>query len=125
MSKEDFKSFVRIHPELAGVVRNNNTSWQDLYDFYDLYGEKSNVWDNYLVKNTTNTTKVKEATTDLGIADLLTMVKSIDLKSVQKTVGNLQKTIGLLQDLGVGAGKSSATKVNSYEPRPLYKYFDD
>ena len=51
------------------------------------------------------------------------MVKKVDLDSVQKTVGNLQKTIGLLQDIGIGG--STATKTSSYEPRPMYKYFDD
>ena len=49
------------------------------------------------------------------------MIKKVDLDSVQKGVNNLQKTIGLLQDIGIG----SKTKVPTYEPRPMYKYFDD
>ena len=49
------------------------------------------------------------------------MIKNVDLESVQKGVTNLQKTIGLLQDIGIGA----ATKEKVYEPRPMYKYFDD
>ena len=49
------------------------------------------------------------------------MIKNVDLESVQKGVNSLQKTIGLLQDIGIGA----ATKEKSYEPRPMYKYFDD
>ena len=34
---------------------------------------------------------------------------------------NLQKTIGLLQDIGIG----TKPKEQTYEPRPLYQYFDD
>ena len=33
----------------------------------------------------------------------------------------MQKTIGLLQDIGIG----SKTNAPTYEPRPMYKYFDD
>lgn len=49
------------------------------------------------------------------------MIRKVDLDSVQKGVTNLQKTIGLLQDIGIGSKAQQST----YEPRPLYKYFDD
>ena len=38
MSKENFKSFARIHPELANFVNTNQTNWQKLYELYDIYG---------------------------------------------------------------------------------------
>ena len=44
------------------------------------------------------------------------------MESVQKGIKNIQKTIGLLQDIGIG---STANEVETYEPRPMYKYFDD
>ena len=48
--------------------------------------------------------------------------KNIDLESVQKGVTNLQKTLGLLQELGIGSNKNN---ISQYEPRPIYKYFED
>ena len=119
MSKEMFKKFVRVHPELGTSVMNNKTSWQKLYELYDMYGEESDVWDKYINKNTIlqTTTHSRETT----FSDLVNMIKNVDLESVQKGVTNLQKTIGLLQDIGIGA----ATKEKVYEPRPMYKYFDD
>ena len=55
MSKENFKSFARIHPELANFVNTNQTNWQKLYELYDIYGENSTVWNEYFPKNTITT----------------------------------------------------------------------
>ncbi len=123
MSKESFKSFVKLHPELANSVMNHKTTWQDFYELFELYGEKSNVWDNYLGNKSLAGVSSKSKTSSMS--ELINMVKSVDLDSVQKTVGSLQKTIGLLQDIGIGSGTSSALKSDQYEPRPMYKYFDD
>ena len=113
MSKELFKNFVRNHPEVGNRVMNGETSWQKLYELYEIYGEHSNIWDKYIVRNST--------TKDSSITDLISLIKRIDLDSVQKGVTNLQKTIGLLQDIGVG----SSVKQETHVAKPLYKYFDD
>ena len=128
MSKENFKNFARIHPELATFVNNNQTTWQKLYELYDIYGEKSNVWNEYFSESQLNTTSTSSTTQnkplkDATINDLINTIKSVDLETVQKGISNMQKTIGLLQDLGIGAASKGIT--NSYEPRPMYKYFED
>ncbi len=118
MSKETFKKFVRNYPELGSSVMENKTTWQKLYELYELYGEDSSVWEKYIKKSPkTNTLDTR----DSSFSELINMIKKVDLDSVQKGVNNLQKTIGLLQDIGIG----SKTKVPTYEPRPMYKYFDD
>lgn len=114
MSKETFKLFARNHPELGTSVMDNKTSWQKLYELYEMYGEESHVWDKYFVRN-------KATTETSSFSDLINMIRNVDLESVQKGVNNLQKTIGLLQDIGIGA----KTREPTYEPRPMYKYFDD
>ena len=119
MSKETFKNFVRNYPELGNSVMDNKTRWQKLYELYELYGENSSVWDKYISKKETSTANLD--TRETSFSELINMIKKVDLDSVQKGVNNLQKTIGLLQDIGIG----SKTKVPTYEPRPMYKYFDD
>ena len=114
MSKTEFKSFVRKHPELAEITLNNTTSWQKLYELYDMYGENSSVWDNYLKKETTNNVSST-------VSNFIDTIKGVDMNTVQKGIENIQKTIGLLQDIGLGV--TATPKI--YEPRPLYKYFDD
>ena len=49
-------------------------------------------------------------------------IKNIDLNSVQKGITNIQKALGLLQDIGLG---NSNNVSNTYEPRPMYQHFDD
>ena len=110
MSKESFKLFAKKHPELATKVINNNISWQKLYELYEIYGEDNTIWNNYLSSETTN------------IKDIINNIKNLDLSSVQKTINNLQKTLSVIQDIGVGQLNNSSLP---YEKKPLYKYFED
>ncbi len=111
MSKESFKSFARLHPELATKVMNNESSWQKLYELYEIYGEDNSIWTNYFNESTPTTIK-----------DIMNNFKNIDLTSVQKGISNLQKTLGIIQDIGVGQTTTSSLP---YEKKPLYKYFED
>ena len=125
MSKETFKAFARNHPELATSVLKNNTTWQKLYEIYEIYGESSNIWNTYITPSTaasslrTTSTSTSAST---SFKDLFNTFKNIDLNSVQKGVENLQKTIGILQDMGFTNTKGVQ---KLYEPRPIYKHFED
>ena len=114
MSKENFKSFARLHPELASSVLNDRVSWQKLYELYDIYGENSTIWDKYFKTSTLKDSK---------IGDIVDTIKTIDLETVQSGIQNMQKAISLLQEIGLGkAGKVAEA---AYEARPMYKYFED
>ncbi len=92
MSKDSFISFARVHPELAKEVLKGNVSWQQLYELYEIYGENHSVWNSYIKKDF-----------DLNsFRELFQMIKNVDLDSVQTGIQNLQKTVGLLQDIGLG-----------------------
>lgn len=114
MSKEKFKDFARLHPELAKSVISNKVSWQKLYELYDIYGENSSVWNEYFNNNIDSENK---------ISDIMSTIKKVDLKSVQSGIQSIQKAIGLLQEIGVG--KVNDIPNNEYKARPLYKYFED
>ncbi len=126
MSKESFKSFARGHTELANYVMNGKTSWQRLYELYEIYGENSSIWKDYF--SSTSSSSLSSATqgSDLSgtLRELMQNIKNIDLNSVQKGITNIQKALGLLQDIGIGHGSGSGDTTN-YEPRPLYQHFDD
>ncbi len=118
MSKESFKVFARLNPSLANFVINNDISWQKIYELYEIYGENSSIWNNYIEKNNVKDEKISR---NIPLNDLFNSVKNMDLNSVQKGVNNIQKTIDMLKDLGLG----SQTNVNNYVERPMYKYFED
>ncbi len=116
MSKESFKQFVHNHPELLAKVNSQEMTFQKYYEIYDLYGEDEKVWEPYL-KGTT----VADSSFQKSKEDIVKMIKSLDLESIQKGITGLQKAIGIVQDLGLGSKKETKT----YEPRPMYQYFDD
>lgn len=116
MSKESFKSFARLHPELATTVLKGNASWQQLYEIYEIYGESNNIWKNYFTTNSISDNITNSTTT---IKDFVNTFKNLDMDSVQKGITNIQKTIGLLQDIGIGS------KNNRYDASSIYKRFDD
>ena len=104
--KEKFKEFVKNNPKLIDYVKNNNKSWQDLYEIYALYGEDSSIWDNYINNNKT------------GLDELIKMIQGVNLESVKKTVDGLSKAVSIIQSIGT-------EKPNEYEQTRKYEDLND
>ena len=84
-------------------------SWQQFYEIYDIYGESTSAWKEYL--NPSGTEK---------LADKL---KNIDMNSIQEHIKTAQKALNLVQEL---TGKSNGEVVKGPSaPRPLNKFFED
>ena len=125
MSKEQFKVFVRDNPSLASHVNNNEISWQQLYEMYNLYGENSNVWNEYLtpVQAKSSIPSVTSAN-EKAFQELINMVRNVDLEKVRHGIEGVQKTISLVQDLGFGNSNNNNVR-QEYQGRPLYQHFED
>lgn len=119
---EEFKGFVRKNPKLIKYTKNGEMSWQKFYELYDLYGEDETTWKPYL-----NTEQAVEATaTAAGItsfADLMGLLKNVDLDSVQNGVSSIQRVLSVIGDLT--SKDTNTEKKTEYKPRPLYKHFED
>ena len=119
--KEEFKAFVRKRPELIKYVNSGDMTWQKFYEQWSLYGEDENVWKDYKNNNISSSSNTKQESFNLGsIAD---MIKKVDMNSVQKGVNSLQKIIELLQ--GFTAKDVATSNSKTYEPRHLFKKFED
>ena len=105
--KEKFKIFVQNNPKLIDYVKDNNKSWQDLYEIYSLYGEDETVWNNYLKDNKT------------GINELINMIQNVNLEKVKNTVDGLEKAITIIQNI------SNKNNNEIYEKKSEYKDLDD
>lgn len=116
MSKLEFKTFVRTNPNLINYVNNNTMTWQKFYEMFELYGADNDIWNNYLINNSSSTKNLS----DKSIKDVFNMIKDIDLNKVQQTIDNIQKTISVFSDLAIN-------KTNSFETdnTPIYKKFED
>ena len=113
-TKEKFKDFVKENPRLLKFVKSGEMSWQKFYEMYDMYGDKEEVWQDYLKEQPTNNrtaSTIESAGMAGSIGEIMNFIKNIDLDSVQNGVNSLQRVLGVLQE--------------EYKPRPLYKHFED
>lgn len=117
---DNFKSFVRRNPNLITYVREKNTSWQEFYELYDLYGEDPTIWNKYLNKEEK---RVEESSNNNPLNNILTMAKNIDADKLQDGLSSIQKAVDLFGGLLV-KDKGTSNK-SDYLPRPVYKRFDD
>ena len=111
--KDEFKKFVRKKPELIKYVNSGEITWQNVYEQWSLYGEDDAIWNKYKKEN-----KKDES---LNINSIIDMIKKIDVDNIKKGVNSLQKIIELIQGLTLSDNKVT----NSYEPRQIFKKFED
>ena len=116
-----FKEFVKNNSFLISYVKKGEKSWQDMYEIYDLYGEDEKAWEKFLLES--NKDNKKNTNRYSGyFDDLVNMAKKIDVNKVQEGITSLQKTLGLFGEMFVGK-KDNNTR--EYNPRPLYRRFED
>ena len=117
MGKIEFKEFVKKNPGLYKFVKNNEMTWQKFYEMYDMYGENSEVWNEYkenIVK--------KEVVSTGVLSEFVNWFKTLNLDEVQDGLNSVGRVISVLQDFGTSNNSSTET---SYKPRPIYKHFED
>ena len=109
--KEEFKSFAKEHPELITYIENNkDSSWQKLYEIYDIYGNDYDTWKKYL---NTNNNKITD------------IVKNLDIDTIQEHITNAKKALGVIEEI-TSKGKDTISSIKGpLSPRPLTKFFGD
>ena len=108
--KEEFKVFVKEHPELIEYVKSGDMSWQKFFEIYSIYGKDQNIWNKYFKEEN-----------NISVSDLINMIKNVDLDSLQKNINNISKALNLVQSLIT----KEEINIDTYTPRPLYKKFED
>ena len=83
MEIDDFKAFVRTIPSIKDEVVKGRYTWQQLYEFYVLYGADDKMWEPY-----------KKSQVDL--TGLLDIVKNVDLDALAKSFEGIQKVLDLV-----------------------------
>ena len=119
---DSFKEFVRSNNYLIGYIKRGEKSWQDLYELYDLYGEDENAWNEFLKIDNNKNYNNSSVRSGNYLEEMVRLAKNIDMDKVQDGISSLQKTLGLFGELF--SGKSNNT-TKEYNPRPLYRRFED
>ena len=86
---DNFKLFISNHSEFVDLVKQNKTSWQKLYELYDLYGENESIWNRY------KSNSIKDS---IDIKGLLNTLKTIDLDSLEENISSIQKAVGIIEE---------------------------
>ena len=112
-----FKEFVRKNDYIYDMVKNKEHSWQELYEYYDIYGENADVFKVKQENSVDNT-----ITTVGGLTTLVNAVKNIDVNKVNEGLDSIKKIAGMFSSLtnkeDVGVTKEDIRKRR-------YKRFDE
>ena len=111
MAKEEFKIFVKKNPRLLRYINSKEMTWQQFYEMYDMYGEDNDIWKKYL----------EDKKETVNMSDFVNYFKNINLDNVQESINSIQRVLGVLGDLT----GSKTVNTSNYEPKPIYKHFDD
>ena len=122
--KEEFKDFVKLNPEFAYSVKNGKTTWQELYQIYDLYGKESNLFDQY------RKTKVTDSiVNNLGVKDIVNSLKNINIDVLQENLNGLGKAVSFIEDLTNTFKRDEKKAENESKKKgrvePINRFFDD
>ena len=82
----DFKKFVQSRPELSEAVKNQEYTWQGIYEMYALYGPDHAIWQDFKGKS------VSSAGGGLDIASLLNLVRNLDLDALASALSGLEES---------------------------------
>lgn len=97
-SVEQFKQFVKEHPNLIKLVRDEESTWQELYEEWYLLGEDDPKWEKYKKGNTTETIENKDDEKK-WVQQFSGFLKKMDVNQMQNHINNLSQAVGAIQGL--------------------------
>ncbi|GIN91490.1 hypothetical protein J6TS1_04430 [Siminovitchia terrae] len=95
-SVEQFKAFVKEHPILIKLVRDDEYTWQELYEDWYLLGEDDPKWTQYKNGSQTKTSHKKDDDKN-WVQQLTGVFKKMDANQMQHHINNLSQAIGAIQ----------------------------
>ena len=127
-SREEFKEFVRRHPELIKYVKSGEMNWQKFYELYSLYDENDDAWREYFNdQNINNSTQNKNSSSSssFGMGEIVNMLKNVKPEVLQQNINSIQKFLGFVSEFVGDKNKPKPNIKNIYTPRPTKNMFED
>lgn len=94
-SVEKFKTFIKEHPNLIKLVRNNEYSWQELYEDWYLLGEDDPKWAQYKQRDAIQSGQEEDE--KKWVQQLTGLIKKMDVNQMDHHINSLSQAIGAIQ----------------------------
>ena len=120
-SFDEFKTFIKDKPYLKEKVKNKKTTWQELYEHYDLYGEKDEIFSEENLNDTVEQEQTNNEKKDDTFSSFFNMLSGIDVDKISEGLNGMKKILNILSEVTVGDDVS----VNSRRGSKPYKRDDD
>lgn len=104
----EFKDFIKNKEFLIDKVNNKETTWQDLYQIYDLYGENASIFKDVSVNN------------ENKISSLLKAFEGVDVNKINENLEGVRKILTVLGEFS----KKDEGKVKRSYDKPNSNYDD-
>lgn len=119
--KEEFKKFASNNKYLVNVVNSGKSTWQKLYETFDIYGEDESIWSKFK-----NIKEIKEDS-KLSVKSIIDNIKKIDVDKLEENIGSLEKALGFLESL-IGSKEEKKEEVKKEKKKginDIERFFDD
>ena len=96
---DSFREFVKEKPFLKDKVRNKETTWQELFERYDLYGEEDEIFiEKVEDKEVEDSTDDKEENEE-GISSILGLLAGLDMDKISESLNSMKKVLNILSEV--------------------------
>lgn len=122
--KDEFKIFASKNKYLANAVNNGKTTWQKLFEMFDIYGEKSDIWNSFKIVKEVKEEKNLSST----VKSVIDNIKKIDVDKLEENIGSLQKALGFLEEIVVTKDSKKEDKPKKEKKKSINdieRFFDD
>ncbi|MBE6124217.1 MAG: hypothetical protein E7184_01570 [Erysipelotrichaceae bacterium] len=111
---KEFKEFVKQNEHVYELVKTNKYTWQQLYEYYDIYGAESQVFKKEINNNTISNRNV--------LNDFITATKNIDMSKVNEGLDSLKKVADIFAEFT--SLKSDSNEIKDLTRKRRYRRFD-
>lgn len=122
--KDEFKIFASKNKYLANAVNSGKTTWQKLFEMFDIYGEESDIWNSFKIVKEVKEEKNLSST----VKSVIDNIKKIDVDKLEENIGSLQKALGFLEEIVVTKDSKKEDKPKKEKKKSINdieRFFDD
>ena len=109
--KELFKEFLKNNKDLSKLVIDGKTTYQKLFETYDIYGEDDSVW-----------SKIRESEKN----KIFEYLKNIDMDKLEDNVSSIEKALSFFEEiLSLREDKKEENFKKRSKANTIERFFDD